>query len=148
MLRGKYWIIGTEVVDVTTSEHAIYAKNFLLRLEGPERLKVQKMLVPLTEEEVAHHRARGIPDNALAYLRVKGNDPRNYVIDKLGWIRVRQNGLWLREWNPHVANQIRNANQYWSTQQRVEQDDAFDVFEFVSAYQRSTVVPVSALRPL
>ena len=43
MLAGKYWLMPNGVVDVTNSEHALYAKNYLLGLVGT---KDQLVLAP------------------------------------------------------------------------------------------------------
>ena len=128
MLTGKFWITPNAVVDVSASEHAIYAKNAMLGLLGsPHAYKLDKhMLSPLPPPEVRRHAARGVPPDALDHL-ARGADPRLYAIEKWNWVRVRGPAFYLWRLDKKTLKLIRGAKDYWKTQSKLEPADTLDI---------------------
>ena len=145
MLSGKYWITPGLVVDVTTSEHALYAKNHLLGLLGTGlELKLDKRLFsPLTPAELLRYGALGVAENVLAELR-SGTDPRLIVIRDHGWVRTRGSALYLWKASARTMRMIRNAEDFWSKQPQAEPSDPVDVI--LLSVETTRVVRVRDLR--
>jgi hypothetical protein len=135
-LTGKYWIIphpeNTEVIDTSASEHALYAKKFLLGLgEGDEELGALRIFTKLSPEAVARHRERGVPGEILNFLR-ENADPRWYVIERFNWIRVARANFNVWVWDFKTAKLIMDAQDYWKTQDHV----AFDILDVLELKTR------------
>ena len=137
---GKYWLVpGGGVVDVTASEHAIYARKAMLGLPQEERtVGIRNMCSSLSDKEAKDHRLRGVSEDVLTFLSAnsKSNDPRVYAINKWGWIRVRIIGrttaLWLSSMDDRTLHTIREASEFWKGQNRLIDHDMFDVHELAS----------------
>lgn len=133
MIQGKYWITPHGLVDVTTSEHALYAKNNMLKLartRGEIRLD-RTLFSALTSRQIAVHRRRGIPAKVLHFLSVK-NDPRIFAIREYGWIRVRQSGIYVWRLNAAVLRRVRQCTQFWEGQRQLRKSDVVTVWEIAS----------------
>ncbi len=140
MLNGKYWLIpGGRVVDVTASEHAIFARKFMLRLPDADlSITIKNMLSPLTPRQISCHRRRGISEDILNFLSAdrSSNDPRVFAINTWFWIRARfvrrTAGLWLRRFDDEALQTIRDAADFWKAQTRISEFDMIDVTELAS----------------
>ena len=130
MLIGKYWITPTGVVDVSTSEHALYAKNIMLGLLGtPNEIRLDKTLFdPLPVKIVRSARKRRVDEAIIEHL-ASGIDARLFVIERWGWVRTRQNAFYLAKLNPKVLRLIRGAKEYWKRQQAMRIDDSIEIHE-------------------
>ena len=134
MLSGKYWITPTGVVDVSTSEHALYAKNVMLGLLGTAgEIKLNKHLFsPLPPKIVKAARRRGVDAHIIDHL-AKGIDARLYVIERWGWVRTRGNAFYAAKLDPKTLRLIRGAaSAYWERQLAIRIDDSIDVHETIS----------------
>lgn len=150
MLNGKYWLLpGGAVVDVTTSEHAIYARKAMLRLPDVDHsVTGRNMLWPLSAAEIEAHRGRGIPEGVLKFLSSdsRNTDPRVFVILNWDWVRgrfveIRSPGFWLRLIDDDSLKTIRDAADFWSTQKQLTEFDMVDVTELATGarYEISVV---------
>jgi len=138
MLNGKYWLIpGGRVVDVTLSEHAIYARKEMLGLPcGNPSVSHGNMLCPLTPSEIVDHRRRGVTEDVLSFLSVDSqrSDPRVYAINSWNWIRARfiemdSPGFWLRSIDDATLRTIRSASDFWLAQKQLTDFDMINVTE-------------------
>lgn len=131
MLSGKYWIIGHHCADVSTSEHALYARNFMLRLQdSPERLTLNKdLFAALPAAELEKQRRRGIGEDVLKFLAQPENDARLYVIENLQWIRTRQDRFYLWELNARSWRTLRDCEAFWIRQPSATPDDTVLIWE-------------------
>ena len=137
MLTGKYWITPGGVVDVTTSEHALYAKNVMLGLFGtPKALKLDKHLFsPLSPAVLRRHKRRGVAEEILAHLG-QGIDSRLYAIQVWGWVRVRGPAFYLWRSDRKTVKMIRDAKAYWKTQSKMEPTDPLDLISLSDSKTR------------
>ena len=153
MLIGKYWLLpGGRVVDVTTSEHAIYARKLMLRLaDGDNSINGRNMCLSLTAAEIETYRRRGISEDVLNFLSADSHctDPRVFVINAWGWVRgrfveLKSPGFWVRRIDDDALRTIREATDFWSAQKQITEFDMVDVTELATAdcYQ----ISVSRLR--
>lgn len=142
MLIGKYWLLpGGKVVDVTTSEHAIYARKLMLRLpDADHSINGRNMCSPLSGAEIEAHRRLGIPEDVLNFLSADSRctDPRVFVINAWGWVRgrfieLRSPGFWLRRINEESLKTIREASDFWSVQKQLTEFDMVDVTELATS---------------
>ena len=137
---GKYWLLpGGGAVDVTASEHAIYARKAMLGLPHDDRtVGIRNMCSTLSDKEAKDHRLRGVSEDVLTFLSAnsESNDPRVYAINTWGWVRVRlirkTTGLWLRSLDDRMLHTIRGASEFWKGQNRLTDHDMFDVHELAS----------------
>jgi len=132
MLSGKFWITPTGVVDVSTSEHALYAKNVMLGLLGTaSEIRLDKTLFdPLPQNIVRTARRRGVDASVIQHL-ANGIDARLYVIERWGWVRTRQNAFYLAKFDRKVLRLIRGAAAYWKRQRAISTDDSIDIHETI-----------------
>jgi hypothetical protein len=95
MLVGKYWTTPQGVVDVTTGEHALYARKRLLLLP-PDNLRcgIADMLSALMPAEVRYFRRHGVSEKAFRFLSEE-NNPSFYAIRHWRWVRTRGCGFYL-----------------------------------------------------
>lgn len=160
-MPSKYWIIpgayadeetaplhlGLELeyrlVDVSTSEHALYAKNRMLKLDGTGReLKLDKNLFkPVAERVLAAAAKRGAAPDALLWLR-QGLDPRLYSMKHWGWIRTRDADLYVWKWRPKTFLLLCNAKEFWAKQTYSPGLHAATIHEV--SIDRSWVMPLEA----
>ena len=118
MLTGKYWITPHGVVDVSASEHALYAKNFMLRLLGTnyEIPLTKDLFAPMSAADAASHANRGIPKKVLKFLQTSDSDgltdARIYAIRELGWIRIRRSEFYVWRLNDETLLKISRAKKY------------------------------------
>jgi hypothetical protein len=148
MLTGKFWITPQGVVDVSTSEHALYARNFVLGLLGtPREIRLDKhFLDPLAPEEARKHRRRGVPADVIKFLGSNG-DARLYVIRERGWVRVRGNAFYLWRLDRPTLRLIRGAAEYWRAQRSRKPGDLADVYEMSRSDDPMLVRVTSLLDP-
>jgi len=153
VLSGKYWLIpGGQVVDVTTSEHAIYARKKMLQLpEDDHNINIRNMLSPLSATEITNYRIRGISEDVLNFLSsVSGcNDPRVYAINNWNWVRgrfieIQAPGFWVRRIDAESLTTIRGATDFWRAQKQLNAFDMVSVTEL--ATNTSYEISVSRLR--
>lgn len=131
MLTGKYWLVGSECIDVTTSEHALYAKNYMLRLhksKDPLRLN-RDLFKGLSQRELNDHQNRGISKRVLEFLAKKHSDARLYAIERYKWIRTRGERFYLWEFNARSWSSIRNNRKFWAAQIKARPTDSVAIFE-------------------
>lgn len=133
MLSGKFWITPNGVVDVSTSEHALYAKNAMLGLLGtPAEIRLDKTLFsPLPKEIVTAARKRRVDEAAVEHL-ASGIDARLFVIERWGWIRTRGNAFYLWKLDAMALRLIRCATDFWDRQSALRADDYLDVHELAA----------------
>lgn len=115
MLRGKFWIdaLNDRVVDVSMSEHAVYARNQLLRWS---KTTPNKCLGPLSKAELKQIESLLPTQRALANLIKKQNDPRVILIEHLSAIRTRENAFYVRCVNIWALACVANADRFWQIQ--------------------------------
>lgn len=134
MLTGKFWIMPDGVVDVSTSEHALFAKKIMLGL-APEdyTYNVTTMFTPLSAAERRKFKGRGVCRRVLEFLSLHDNDPRMFAIREWKWIRTRQQSFHLWTFDAETISLIRNASTYWQVQRQVEPGDTIDVEQYGQA---------------
>lgn len=131
MLTGKYWITKKAAVNVTCSEHALYARNYMLRLlrTDQEILLNRHLFTPIPQSELADHRKRRIPNSVLNFLSHPHSDARLYAIQHYGWIRTRGEKFYLWQLTEKQWLQIRRCAAFWNEQQKVSDSDALYFWE-------------------
>ncbi len=141
MLTGKFWITPSAVVDVSASEHALYAKNVMLGLLGtPTEIKLDKTLFdPLPKKIVLAARKRGVEAAVVEHL-ASGIDARIYVIEHWGWIRTRGNAFYLLKLDAKALGLIRGATAFWDRQSALGADDSVDVHELGAGRSESRLI--------
>jgi hypothetical protein len=145
MITGKYWITPKAVVDVTVSEHALFAKKVMLGLHPDDpAYNVTTMFKPLSAVEMRRYRKRGVGPRILNFLSTPGNDPRVYVIRHWQWIRTRQSSFYLWALDRSNLRAFRNAAAFWDAQRYVNAGDVADVIELST--DSTCVVPIDRLR--
>lgn len=135
VLTGKFWIIDRSCcIDVTCSEHALYARNYMLRLLGtPGEIVLNKRLFhALTKRELAFHKERKMTGDVLAFLSQKKSDARIYAIENYGWIRTRQKNFYLWQINATAWLRIRRSKDFWKHQHKLDPNDAIHIWEMKS----------------
>lgn len=130
MLTGKYWITPGGVIDVSDSEHALYARKIMLGL-APEDFtyNVRTMFTPLSARERKKFRSRGVGGDALDFLGQPGNDPRMFAIREWGWVRTRASAFYLWVLDDAALRLVRGARDFWAGQTQAGARDAIDVLE-------------------
>jgi hypothetical protein len=152
MLTGKYWILPDgAVIDTSTTEHAVLAREKILRLDRDDPLRKKSPFYKLTAEDAKRLNNRD-PEllfrkyrPAVTYM-LTGGDPRWWVIEKLDWIRVAKSGMWLWHFNAAILKRLRNAQPYWDAQEKQDDGEALDIIE-TSTHVLYTI-PVEKLRSL
>ncbi|MBE7465626.1 MAG: hypothetical protein HS116_19300 [Planctomycetes bacterium] len=146
MLHGKFWITPEGVHEVTLSEHWLFAKNWLLKLDEHERFKLQDTFKLLTPDQVERFRARGIPEDDLRALSTPDEDLRVYMIRRYCWVRTRRSDLYLWQLDDTTLERIRRASDFWSLQGQMSADAHADLYELSPQARTRIAIPVVALR--
>jgi len=135
MFFGKFWLMPDgQVVDVTTGEHIVVARDRMLNLppgrinEGADNFRT------FSQAEYDHHLARGVNRDVLDFL-LRGGDARRYAIEHWGWIRVRQDRFHLWVLNAKSAGVIARAAPYWAAQSQAHQYEILRVIEWTTGRQ-------------
>ena len=145
MLHGKYWLTVDGVADVTVSEHALYARRYMLGVtEGDAGCDMADMFRTLRKVEVLQFRRRGVAAGILEFLSQKNPDPRVYALREYGWVRVRDCRFYLWRLDDHSLQIIRAAKEYWKAQSNLHPHDVADVIEL--ATDEEFTIPVKRLR--
>jgi len=142
MLTGKFWITPHGVIDVSASEHEIYARRWICRISDAEACEFPslcRVFSVATPEELIVFRHRGADAEALAIMQQEGADLRPLMLRKFGWIRVRENAFWLQETTPAALKLLR-SRAYWREQAKVVACDAVDIVELKTSTSRPTTV--------
>jgi len=134
MLFGKYWLIGKQCIDVTCSEHALYARNYLLGILGTQNeLRLDKTLFrPLSKRQVARFERLGADSRVLSFLRGSNADARNYAIEHLNWIRTRANRFYVWKMNAKTWRVLRSNRAYWVAQSKYDKSEVLLLCEINS----------------
>jgi hypothetical protein len=90
--RGEAWIDDTGIEHgVDESDHASEALWSALGIDPEEHIEIQEFSIyphhSLSSGAIEWLRSVGSPEDAIAYF-AKGKDPRDWALEKLGWIRV------------------------------------------------------------
>lgn len=139
-LFGKYWIIphrrlhqdllqasATEVIDCTLDEHARYARAAMLGLSDFDDKDALRNMAPqhcifkpMYWLELAARAYPRCDKEALKFLEGKPGDknvdPRVYVIERYGWIRVRENRYYAWQWDALTTERLFFCEAYWKKQ--------------------------------
>jgi hypothetical protein len=146
MLTGKYWLTAHGVIDVSASEHEIYARRWLCKVpdwEACEFPSLCRLFAALSPEEIEIFSRRGADREGLAIMLREGADLRPFMIKKYGWIRVRANAFWMNEPTPETLKLCRLAA-YWKTQSKAVDCDMAEIIALGPGTQWN--VNVSGLR--
>ena len=144
MLHSDYWIRNDGAVkEMGTSEHAEEALRALLKLPEDFRIPRNRLFTGISEKEAASALKRGISKNVVAYLTRDTMDPRTWMIQKEGWIRVARSAFNLWAFDQKTLEQIRTSA-YWDTQIKADPNDMIRIDELSTGEQFD--VPVRALR--
>lgn len=130
MLSGKFWITPTAVIDVSRTEHEVYARRWAMKVadyESCEFPSVHRPFGPVpTEEETFIFKNRNCDPEALRIISSEnGADLRPYMIREHGWVRVREGSFWIQD--PSVQPGDEMFIQYWKTQHRAVDSDAANI---------------------
>lgn len=134
-MHGKYWIhpsfvsTATCLIDCSLDEHARYAKAAMLCLSDAAmhaQLSPANNFSAISDEEARLALERGADKEAVAFLRGppglgKTIDPRRFVIERWGWIRIRNHRYYAWKWDVQTVNLLFFCEDYWQTQ-RVDVD--------------------------
>ena len=135
MLTGKYWILPDgAVVDTSTTEHAVLAREKMLRLQLDDPIRKKSPFYKLTAVDAVRLMDR---DPVLLFKRyapaieflLAGGDPRWWVIEKLDWIRVAKNGMWVWRFDATILKRLRNVKEYWDAQKSQSDGEMLDLIE-------------------
>jgi hypothetical protein len=144
MLVEDWWIRADGAVKrMGTSEHAEEALRFLLGLPDDTRIDRKKLFTGINPREITSALKRGVPKNVVAYLSRDTMDPRTWMIQKQGWIRVARSLFNLWQFDQTTLDQIRESA-YWATQAKADPNDMISVDELSTGNKFE--VPVRALR--
>ncbi len=133
-VQGKYWLLPMgEVIDVTTSEHAHYARAHMLKMtlaDAHQEISLADIFKPLTNPQWACAVIRGADKDALDFLSAPSIvDPRRYVIEKLDWIRTRKNHFYAWEWDERTLLRFATSDEFWKQQPSIKADSWLEFVE-------------------
>jgi GNAT superfamily N-acetyltransferase len=145
MLFEDFWIRpdGSVKGPLAQSEHAEEALRVLLRLPADFKIPRTQLFTGITQKTEDSARARGVPENVLAYLSRDQIDPRTWMIQKEGWIRVSKNKINVWIFNDATLDLIRRSD-YWKHQTKASPYDMIEIDELSG--NDKFEVPVRALR--
>jgi hypothetical protein len=110
-MTGEWWIdVNGEALfaegDIGDYNHAMHAFEAALEisLEDP---KAPEMIVfdPLSDEAITWLKEQGSSAEAIEYLK-DGSDPRDYALEKLGWIRVHDGNFQVMNFDDNAKERI------------------------------------------
>jgi CYTH domain-containing protein len=110
-LNGEWWIDDTGVSEFADDNigdynHAMHAFEGALgvSLEDPNAPEII-MFEPLTNEAIEWLRSQKASEEALEYLK-DGSDPRDYAMERLGWIRVQDGNFQVQNFDDEALSRI------------------------------------------
>jgi hypothetical protein len=109
MLRGKAWIRPGRYVNVSDSEHAVYARNQIFCVSST---KQKNMIGPPTDRELKAARLTQYTSALSAMIAGVTEDPRIAFINE-GWIRQRGNAFYGRD---GILTRTLHCDQFWKQQ--------------------------------
>jgi len=117
MLRGKFWLeADSTLIDVSASEHAVYARNRLLQWD--RTINKRAGFGKLTRAEKKH--ASTLPDAQKheidLYNTYELTDPRVWYIKRRGAIRIRENKSYFATLTVSVLAAFAHCAAYWKIQ--------------------------------
>jgi hypothetical protein len=144
MLTEDWWLRpdGT-VAEMGAHEHAEEALRYLLKLPETVSISRVRLFTGISDAEAKAARARGVAENVLAYLTRDTIDPRIWLIQKEGWIRINREKWNLWAFDDATLGAIRNGD-YWRNQKRLDPYDMAVIDEVSTG--KVFQVPVRALR--
>lgn len=115
MLRGKFWIdpLNDRIVDVSASEHAVYARNQLLRWS---KTTPNKCVGPLSKAELKQIESLMPQQQKLAKLMLKEHDPRVILIQECAAVRTRGNCFYVDQADGISLTRVARAHRFWKIQ--------------------------------
>jgi hypothetical protein len=125
------------VIDVSATEHEIYARRWLCKVpdwEACEFPALCRLFTALSPEETQIFSRRGADREGLNIMLREGGDLRPFMIAKYGWIRVRENAFWMQEPTPETLKLCR-AVDYWKTQSKAVDCDVAEVIALAAGSQ-------------
>lgn len=144
MLYEDWWINADGAVkQMRQSEHAEEALRYLLKLPEDFRIPRTRLFTGISMKEEDAARKKGVAENVLAYLTRDTIDPRTWMVQKEGWIRVSKNKMNLWAFDDKTLDLIRNSA-YWENQPQASPLDMIEIDELSS--NQPFEVPVRALR--
>lgn len=112
-LNGEWWIDESGYPtftdgDIGENNHATAAIQAALGFSYEDQ-GVPQIIAhePLSEEAIAWLRTQGSDEEAIEFLK-DGSDPRDYVLTKLGWIRVKDSNFQTMHFSNDALNNIRS----------------------------------------
>lgn len=150
MLTGKFWIIPTtpdgtkfEVVNASTTEHALIAKKAMLQTE--DEVLDKRLFSAMSKADYKKYLDAGIEKELLDFLR-EGGDPRKWVMQHLGWIRTAAGIMNAWTFDQNVLLAIRKSKFFSDWQPKAEEWDMVS-FEELSTGEMFDVQVKKLIRP-
>lgn len=113
MLRGKFWLGWGAAVNVSGSEHAVFARNLIACTGGTTQ---KTMFGPLTARE-RDYAALGYSYTGALQLMLDGEtDPRVALIKTTPWVRQNGNDFYLRDTDDSALKHVARAHDFWRQQ--------------------------------
>lgn len=145
MLSGNFWIYPDGRAErIEGVEHAELALRHLLKLPPGTPIPRNKLYSGITMKEADAARARQVHEDVLDYLQRDSIDPRTWVVQKEGWIRVTKNQFNLWDWKTKVA-QLVNSD-YWDQQPHLAPHDMLDIDDLADRSGNLFSISVGKLR--
>lgn len=127
---GKFWLLPCgRVVDVTLSEHALFARGRMLGVPEDrtvERIPLKTIFQRLTPAEASCALLDGADPDCVDYLKETFEnslssacprvDPRVYAIQKWNWIRTRKKAFYARDWCTENQRRLLESKEFWKLQ--------------------------------
>lgn len=113
MLRGKFWIDRERCIEVSGSEHAVWARNFLLNWSATT---VQGCIGLMTVKEQQQLKFINAKLHKHAVLLYNEADPRVILINRLQFVRTRGNSFYLRDLSRENLLSVAVCTQFWRQQ--------------------------------
>ncbi len=120
-VAGKWWLLPCgRLVNVSMDEHARYARAAMLNIaeaDIPRRIPLNEIFKPLDRMQVVCALADGAVVDAVMFLKTGEHvDPRIYAIEKLNWIRTKDNHYYAMNWDVETYSRLAHADAYWKAQ--------------------------------
>ena len=135
-VRGKHWLLPCgRVVDVTLSEHALYARGKMLNIpedQIAQKISMRDLFRRLTPDEALCALVSGADKDCVEYLEETFEtsmilpsstvDPRVYAIRQWNWIRTRKNAFYARDWCTENQKRVLLSKEFWLKQPAATDD--------------------------
>ncbi|MDP1712550.1 MAG: hypothetical protein Q8K86_08845 [Candidatus Nanopelagicaceae bacterium] len=110
-LSGEWWLDeGGQPTfadgDISDANHQVVALQSALGIDLNDA-SVPEMIAgePLSDEAIAWLRQNGSQEEAIEYLK-DGSDPRDYALEQMGWIRVKDTNFQVMDFNDEALSRI------------------------------------------